>query len=56
LRGGSKVRVQESIDYLILYLRYTEHWFRTAARFETEAKKEEAAGAARAALEYYRKL
>jgi hypothetical protein len=56
LRGGAKVRVQDSIDYLMLYLRYTEHWFRTAARFESEAKKQEAVDAAREALEFYRKL
>lgn len=42
LRRGAKVRVQDSIDYLSLYLRYTEHWFRTAANFETDAHRQEA--------------
>jgi hypothetical protein len=56
LRDGKKVRLQESIDYLTLYLKYTEHWFATAARFESEGKRQEAVGAARSALALYGKL
>jgi hypothetical protein len=56
LRDGAKVRVQESIDHLILYLRYAEHWFESGARFESEAVKQQALAAAREALAIYRKL
>jgi len=56
LRDGAKVRVQESIDHLLLYLRYSRHWFRTAAEFETEPQKQEAVQAAEQALEFYLRL
>jgi hypothetical protein len=56
LRDGAKVRVQPSIDHLMLYLRYSDHWFRTAARFETEPKRREAIQAAEQALDVYRAL
>ena len=56
LRDGAKVRRQESIDHLMLYLRYSDRWFRTAARFETESTRQEAIQAAEQALEYYRSL
>jgi hypothetical protein len=56
LRDGAKVRRQESIDHLMLYLRYSDRWFRTAARFETESTRREAIQAAEQALEYYRSL
>jgi hypothetical protein len=56
LRDGAKVRVQESIDHLLLYLRYSERWFRTAARFENESKKREAIAAAEQAAKIYQSL
>jgi hypothetical protein len=56
LRDGAKVRVQKSIDHLLLYMRYSGHWFRTAANFETEAKKQEAVQAAEQAMAFYRAL
>jgi hypothetical protein len=56
LRDGAKVRVQKSIDHLLLYLRYSQHWFRAAARFETEARRQEAVQAAEQALAYYQSL
>ena len=56
LRQGKKVRKQESIDHLVLYLRYAEHWFRTGARFENETKKREAIEAAQRAIAVYRAL
>ena len=56
LRNGAKVRVQESIDHLMLYLRYSGHWFRTAARFETEAQKQEAIRSVEQAVALYEAL
>lgn len=56
LKDGAKVRVQESIDHLLLYMRYSGHWFRTAARFESEPKKQQAVQAAEQAMEFYRSL
>ena len=56
LRDGLKVRVQESIDHLLLYMRYSDHWFRTAARFETGPEKQKAVQAAAQALQFYRGL
>ena len=56
LRDGAKVRVQEAIDHLILYLRYTEHWFQTKAEFESPQKKREAVELAQRALQIYRDL
>jgi hypothetical protein len=55
-RDGAKVRVQEAIDYLTLYLRYSEHWFRTAAKFESEEKRQEALKAVAEAMAIYRAL
>ncbi len=56
LRDGAKVRVQESIDHLLLYLRYSGHWFGTAAKFETGPQKQEAVQAVEQALEFYKSL
>lgn len=56
LRDGASVRVKDSVDYLLLYLRYTEHWFRTGARFENEQKQREAVRMAQRSLEFYQGL
>jgi hypothetical protein len=56
LRDGAKVRVQESIDHLQLYLRYTGRWFQTAAKFGTGAQKQEAEEAVEQALRFYQSL
>jgi hypothetical protein len=56
LRDGAKVRVQESIDHLKLYLSYTGRWFQTAAKFGTGAQKQEAEEAVEQALRSYDSL
>lgn len=56
LRDGAKVRVEGSIDHLLLYLRYSSRWFSTAARFGTEAQKQEAVAAAEQAREFFESL
>jgi len=55
LKDGAKVRVQEAIDYLRLYLRYSERWFQTRAKFDPEAKQQ-ALDEVRWAIDYYSKL
>lgn len=56
LNEGRPVRVQASIDYLRLYLRYSEHWFSTAANFGTEGEKELAMNEVRHALRVFEGL
>jgi hypothetical protein len=56
LRGGAKVRVQESIGHLLLYLRYSEHWLRTAAKFGNGPQRQEAVQAVEQALDFYKSL
>ncbi|MCB1123314.1 MAG: CehA/McbA family metallohydrolase, partial [Verrucomicrobiae bacterium] len=56
LEDGKPVRVEESIDYLKLYLQYTQHWFRTAANFETPVEKRDALQLTERALEIYQGL
>ncbi len=56
LRDGKKVRVQDSIDHLMLYLRYSSRWFSTAARFGTEAQKQQAVQSAEQARQVFESL
>ncbi|HOQ44267.1 MAG TPA: CehA/McbA family metallohydrolase [Bryobacteraceae bacterium] len=56
LRDGVKVRVQKAIDYLRLYLRYSERWFQTGAKFDSEATKQQALEQVKWAVDYYSKL
>jgi hypothetical protein len=56
LKDGRKVRVQEAIDHLMLYLQYTEHWFRTTAKFATADEQQEAIQTAGQALKIYQGL
>ncbi len=56
LRNGDRVRVQAAIDYLTLYLRHSQHWFKTAANFETDQHRAEALAEAERALRIYEAL
>lgn len=56
LKDNEPVRVQESIDYLTLYLRYSEHWFSTAAKFGSEIEKETAMREVSHALRVFKEL
>jgi hypothetical protein len=56
LRDGAKVRVQKAIDYLRLYLRYSERWFQTGAKFDSDATKQQALDQVKWAIDYYSKL
>lgn len=56
LKDGQRVRMQESIDYLTLYLQYTRHWYRTAANFENPAEKRKALLEAEQAMNVYQGL